>query len=197
MLAEARELSAELDEPVLEAWTWFFQGLTETFAGAIGPGREYLEASRALHHDLGIRTGEARSITVLGIGFVMANEPARAKELLEAALTIYVAEEDQWGQGCCHTYLGMIADSGATDPSRATSHYRKAVDFLRPLRDAAVLPAALIGQAGVLGRRDPANALKVAAAASALRARVGGEFTPLRSSAPGAHPASGRGCARR
>jgi predicted ATPase/DNA-binding CsgD family transcriptional regulator len=179
VLAQARELSAELDEPVLEAWTWFFQGLTETFAGAIGPGREHLEASRALHHDLGIRIGEARSITVLGISFVMTNETARAKELLDAALAIYVAEEDHWGQGSCHTFLGMIAESSATDPSRATSHYRKAVDFLRPFRDATVLPVALIGQAGVLGRRDPANALKVAAAASALRARVGGELTPF------------------
>ena len=40
-------------------------------------------------------------------------------------------------------------------------------------------PAALIGQAGVLGRRDPATALRVAAAASAIRARVGGEFAPF------------------
>jgi non-specific serine/threonine protein kinase len=174
VLAEARELSTELDEPVLDAWTLFFQGLTEIFAGAIEPGRELLQASRALHHELGIRIGEGRSIAVLGISFVMANEPARAKELLAAALSIYVAEEDHWGQGTCHTFLGMVAD----DPSSATSHYRKAVDFLRPFRDATVLPAALIGQAGVLGRRDPANALEVAAAASAMRARIGGDFVP-------------------
>jgi DNA-binding NarL/FixJ family response regulator len=37
---------------------------------------------------------------------------------------------------------------------------------------------ALIGQAGVLARRDPATGLRVAAAASAVRARVGGEFQP-------------------
>ncbi len=46
-------------------------------------------------------------------------------------------------------------------------------------RDATLLPVALIGQAGVLARRDPATALKVAAAASAIRARVGGEFAPF------------------
>jgi DNA-binding CsgD family transcriptional regulator/tetratricopeptide (TPR) repeat protein len=179
VLAEARELNFELDEPVLEAWTRFFQGLNETLAGAIESAREHLEASRSLHHDLGIRIGEARSIAALGMTFEMANEPAHAKELLEAALSMYVAEEDRWGQGQCHTFLGMIAESIATDPSSATSHYRKAVDSLRPSRDATLLPVALIGQAGVLGRRDPANALKVAAAASAIRARVGGEFAPF------------------
>jgi len=65
------------------------------------------------------------------------------------------------------------------DPARATTHYRKAVDLLRPSRDATLLPVALIGQASVLARRDPANALRVAAAAVAIRARVGGEFPPF------------------
>ena len=175
VLADARELSAEFEEPVLEAWIAFFQGLTETLDGAIEPGREHLQASRALHHELGIRIGEARSIAVLGGTFVMAGETAPGKELLEAALSICAGEEDQWGQGQAHTFLGMIA----TDPAGATSHYRKAVGFLRPSRDATLLPVALIGQAGVLAGRDPASALRVAAAASAIRARVGGEFAPF------------------
>jgi non-specific serine/threonine protein kinase len=164
---------------VLEAWTRFFQGMTETFAGAIAAGREHLEASRALHHELGIRIGEGRSIAVLGVSFVMAEDTARAKELFETALSIYIAENDRWGQGTCHTFLGMIAASNAPDTSSPTSHYRKAVEFLRPLRDATVLPVALIGQAEVVGRREPATALKVAAAASAIRARVGGDFAPF------------------
>jgi DNA-binding CsgD family transcriptional regulator len=110
---------------------------------------------------------------------VMADEPARAQELLEAALSMYVAEQDRWGQGQCHTFLGVIAESRAPDPSSATAHYRAAVDFLRPSRDATLLPVALICQAGVLGRRDPANAVRVVAAACAVRARVGGEFAPF------------------
>ena len=178
-LAEARELNARLDEPVLEAWIRFFQGLADTLAGAVEPGREHLEASRALHQELGIRIGEARSLAVLGMTFVVANQTARAKELLDAALSIYLAEDDAWGQGQCHTFLGMIAESTAPDPAVATSHYQQAVDCLRPSRDATLLPVALIGQAGVLVRRDPASALEVTAAASAIRARVGGEFAPF------------------
>jgi predicted ATPase/DNA-binding CsgD family transcriptional regulator len=178
-LAAARELNAELDEPVLEAWTRFFQGLAETLSGEIEAGREHLEASRALHRELGIPTGEARSTAVLGSSFVMTDEPARAKDLLEAALAICVSQRDRWGQGHAHTFLGMLAESTPTGPSDATSHYRQAVELLRPFRDATLLPAALIGQATVLEPRDPASALMVTAAASGIRARVGGEFAPF------------------
>jgi predicted ATPase/DNA-binding CsgD family transcriptional regulator len=179
VLAEASELCAELDEPALEAWLRFFQGLTETFAGEVGPGREHLEAARALHRRLGIRIGEGRATAVLGLGFLVAGDPGRARELMEAALAIYVAEEDRWGQGTCHAFLGMLAHSAAPDGARATAHYRMAVDLLRPSRDATVLPVALVGQAVVLARRNPARALRVAAAASAIRARVGGDFAPF------------------
>jgi predicted ATPase/DNA-binding CsgD family transcriptional regulator len=179
LLAGASELCDDLDEPVLEAWTRFFQGLTETLSGAIEPARGHLEASRALHRELGIRIGEARSIAVLGMTLVMAGDTARAKNLLDEALSVYVAEADRWGQGQCHIWLGRIAELNAPDPSAATSHYRQAVECLRPSRDATLLPVALVGQAGVLEHRDPARALKVAAAACAMRARVGGDFPPL------------------
>ena len=178
VLADARELSSELDERALEAWARLFQGLTEMLAGAIAPAREHLEASRGLHRELGIRLGEARSLALLGDTFVMANEVVRANELLEAALAVYVAEGDEWGQGQCHTFLGMNAEATGIDPARATSHYRQAVELLRPFRDATLLPVALLGQASVLAPRDPKRALKVAAAASAARDRVGGEFAP-------------------
>jgi predicted ATPase/DNA-binding CsgD family transcriptional regulator len=177
VLAEARELSAELDEPVLEAWTHYFLGWTETLAGALESGREHLQASRALHRELGIRFGELRSMMVLGVNFAMANETARAKELLEDALPICVAEDDRWGQGACHAFLGMATED--SDPSVATAHYRQAVGFLRPSRDATLLPVVLVCQAGVLVRRDPADALEVAGAAAAIRARIGGEFQPI------------------
>ncbi|MEY2513317.1 MAG: hypothetical protein QOJ89_675, partial [bacterium] len=171
--AEALELGAELDEPALEAWTRFYQGLAATFAGDLEPAREHLAASRSLHGRAGVRTGEARAMGVLGLTFLMAGEDAPAKELLEQALSIYFATEDRWGQGQCHTFLGMVA-AAAANPSLATSHYRRAVEFLRPSRDATLLPVALIGQAGVVCDRDPARALTIAAAASAIRERAGG-----------------------
>jgi predicted ATPase/DNA-binding CsgD family transcriptional regulator len=179
ILAQARELSTRLADPVLEAWTRFFQGLWATLSGAVDVGREHLTASRDLHHELGIRIGEGRALSVLGMSYVMAGDIDRAEELIESALELYVAEGDRWGQGACHMWLGMIAESSGSDPAFASDHYRKAVDFLRPSRDASLLPVAMIGQAGVIARGRPEDALKVAAAALALRARVGGEFPPF------------------
>ncbi len=179
LLAEGRELSAQLNEPVLEAWTAWFQGVTEITHGQPEAGREHLERSLALHRRLGIRIGEARALAGLAGTYLFADQPARAKDLHEEALSIFVDEQSLWGQGMCHTFLGIIAEATAPDPSRASSHYRKAVELLRPSQDATLLPVALVGQASVLVRRDPATAMKVLAAACAIRSRAGGAFQPI------------------
>jgi non-specific serine/threonine protein kinase len=176
---EARELGAELGERELEGHAVFFLGLTATLGGAIGPARAHLEASRKLHHEADHRVGEACSIAALGLTYAMTDETARARELVEHALAMQVAEGFRWGQGQAHLYLGIIADSAGIDPRLTASHFRQAVDCLHPYRDVTLLPVALVGQAGVLARRDPARAHRVAAAAWAMRARVGGAFAPF------------------
>jgi non-specific serine/threonine protein kinase len=179
LLAEGRELGAQLNEPALEAWTAWFQGVTEITYGKPEAGREHLERSLALHRRLGTRIGEARALAGLAGTYLFADEPARAKELHEGALSIFVDEQNLWGQGMCHAFLGIIAEATAPDPRTASAHYRKAVELLRPSQDATLLPVALVGQASVLVQRDPATAVKVLAAASALRARAGGTFQPV------------------
>ncbi|HUR84366.1 MAG TPA: LuxR C-terminal-related transcriptional regulator [Solirubrobacteraceae bacterium] len=179
LLEEARALAVELGAPELEGWARFFLGLNDTLGGEIEQAREHLEASRALHHGLGVGLGEARAIAVLGLTYVIEDEPVRARQLVERALPMYAALGDRWGQGHCHVYLGIIAESEGADPRQLTAHHRQAVDFLRPFRDGALLPVALIGQARVIARDDPARALRIAAAASAIRARVGGDFAPF------------------
>jgi non-specific serine/threonine protein kinase len=72
----------------------------------------------------------------------------------------------------------MVADA-KSDPPGATARYRQAVESLRRFHDPALLPVALALQAGVIARRDPERALRVVAAASALRAHGGGEFPPI------------------
>jgi predicted ATPase len=178
-LADARRLSAELGEQELEGWAHFFLGLTETFQGTIEPAREHLEAARELHGAIGVRSGWARATAVLGLTYLIAGEAARARDLVEQALAVDVAEDDDWGQGHCHVYLGIIAESTATHSEAVTSHYREALDRLRRYRGGPLLPAALIGQAGVLVPRDPARALRVVAAAYSIRDRAGAEFAPF------------------
>lgn len=176
---EARQLSAELGDRALEGWAWIFQGLSATFSGALAAGRAALTQAVMLHRQTDVRNGEAKAIAVLGLIELLTGQPARAKELVEDALAIQVASGDLWSQGQCHTYLGMIAETSGADLSRATSHYRQAVEALRPFRDGSLLPVALALQGGLLARRDPVRALKVIAAAFATRARVGGQFAPV------------------
>ena len=177
-LVQARELCGELGERALEGWALFFHGLTETLEGQIKSARAHLGASRALHRQCGVRIGEARATAALGLTFLMTNESTRGRELVEEALSICIAEQDRFGQGQCHLYLGIIAESTEADASRATQHCRQAIELMRPFRG-PLLPVALVIQAAVIARRDPAKALQVAAAAAAFRARVGGEFAPF------------------
>jgi non-specific serine/threonine protein kinase len=179
VLAEAYELSVELDEPLLQAWVRFFQGLAEALEGSTEAARGHLEESRALHRELGIAAGESRATAVLALAALAAGEVEHAKELAEGALAMYEAGDDRWGQGQAHVLLGMVADATGRDPSIASGHYRTAVHRLRSSRDATLLPVALIGQAELLARRDPAKALELAAAATSIRTRVGGGFPPV------------------
>jgi DNA-binding CsgD family transcriptional regulator len=177
-LSEARALTADLGEQALEGWVWIFQGLVEVFAGSAERAREHFEEGRRLHLEAGVRAGEARSTAAIGLTFMLENDSSRARQLVEEGLGIAVAANDRFGEGQAHTYLGMIFESSG-DQRSATSHYRAALDRLRPYRGAPLVPFALVGQAGVLAHRDPANAVRVAAAAWALRIRVGGELPPL------------------
>jgi non-specific serine/threonine protein kinase len=177
-LTEARRLGAELGESVLEGWCRMFEGLVEVFGGSTQRARAHFEEGRRLHHEFRVQAGEARSTAAIGLTFMLENESPGALKLVQEGLGMAIAAEDRFGQGQCHTYLGMIAQSNG-DERAATAHYRSAVGCLRPHRDVTLLPMALLGQAGVLARRDPATAIRVAAAASAVRARVGGEFPPL------------------
>jgi predicted ATPase/DNA-binding CsgD family transcriptional regulator len=179
VLGEARELSAELGREDLEGWSAFFQGLTNALGDMVESATPLLKASRELHRRGGSRIGEAVATAALGLTRMSAGDPETARELVEEALSIQVAERYHWGQGQAHLYLGLIADSDGPDLERATAHFRDTVDVLRRYRDPNLLTMALVGQAGVLGRRDPETALAVAAAAFTAREKVGGGFPPV------------------
>lgn len=179
VLGEARELSAELGAADLEGWATFFEGLTNALGGMVEPATPLLEASRGLHRRGGSRIGEGVSTAALGLTRMTAGDLETARELGEEALAIQRTEGYRWGEGQAHLYLGLIAMTGGTALERATAHFRDAVEVLRRYRDPNLLTMALIGQAGVLGRRDPEKALAVAAAAFSARVTVGGAFPPV------------------
>lgn len=177
-LDEARALLEALDEPGLDAWLDFFTGLALTFSGSV-EGRVHLQRSRDSHRELGNATGEVRALNVLGFSHMAQAEFEAAKPLCEEALEIAAAADDRFGEGQANLGLGTIALLGADGRESASTHFRRVVELLVPLRESILLPAALVGQADVLSRSDPARALRVAAAGSGLRSRGGGEFNPF------------------
>jgi predicted ATPase/DNA-binding CsgD family transcriptional regulator len=178
-LERARELCAALGQERLEAWALLMHGLMETLEGHPEPGRERLEASRALHRRCGVRMGEARATAALGLAHFIGGDHVRGRELVEEALSVHETVDDDWGRGQGHLYLGIIAATTGPDPSRATPHLRRAVELLRQFHGGPLLPVALVEQAGVHARREPARALRVASAAAAIRARTGGVYAPF------------------
>jgi non-specific serine/threonine protein kinase len=175
-LGNALELSRRLGDERLEAWCLFTEGLTEALEGDAAPAREHLSASCDLHRRCGSRIGEARATSAIGLTYMMEGRHSRARELVDEALAINDAVDDDWGRGQCHLYLGIIGTATGAGPLWQTRQFRRAVELLRPFLGGPLLPVALAEQAGVLARRDPHRALKVAAAAAALRAGSGGEF---------------------
>jgi predicted ATPase/DNA-binding CsgD family transcriptional regulator len=178
LLTKAAELSVELGERRVEATARTFLGLHQVFAGAPDQARGHLAAARVIQQETGDLIGEGRSTAALGFSYFMGGEQARARELIESALAMDVAAQDRWSQGQANLYLGILAGSSA-DPQAASSYFREAIECQRPYGDPTLLPVALIGQASVMTRRDPATALQVVAAAWAVRARSGGEFAPF------------------
>ena len=114
------------------------------------------------------------ALATLGLTFLITGEPARARELLEQALAIQTAAGYPWGEGQARLYLG-IDDRNDRSTSRFASLPPR-VECFQHYRDTNLLANALIGQAGLIARRDPAVALRVTAAAVSVRVRVHGDF---------------------
>jgi non-specific serine/threonine protein kinase len=178
LMAAAAEMSVELGERGVEGTAHWFVGLHQMFGGAPDKARGHLATARAIQQETGDLLGEARTTAALGLTFTMDGEPARAQELLEVALAIGLATQDRWSQGQANLYLGILAES-STDSQGASASFREAVECLQPYRDSTLLPVALVGQASVMAGRDAETALRVVAAAFAVRARNGGEFAPF------------------
>jgi len=176
-LEEAVTLGERVGEPGIVAWAHFFAGLSRLFLGRGEEAHDRFLAAREGHRATGNRFGETRAAVGLCAVAATSGDLLAARRRGEEARALGAASGDGWGQGAAHTWLGLIAEQSG-DPAGATRHLRRAVELLTPSRDTTLLPMALCGQAAVLAASDPARAIRVAAAATALRERVGGRFPP-------------------
>jgi predicted ATPase len=185
LMTEAATFGDKLGDRAVEATAHWFLGLHQVFGdgndkapGQAAAARAHLATARAIQQKIGSRRGEGRSTAVLGLTYLIDDEPARARLLLDAALAIGLEAQDRWSQGQANLYLGVLAESSA-DPQSASSYFREAIECFHPYHDSTLLPVALVGQASVIAERDPETALKIVAAAWAVRTRNGGEFAPF------------------
>jgi DNA-binding CsgD family transcriptional regulator len=135
--------------------------------------RSYLDSRSTRSRDWSISPW-SRAASTLALTFLITDERARARELLEQALAIHTAAGYLWGEGQTRLYLGATIE--ATDQQAASRHYLRAIECFQHYRDTNLLANALIGQAGLIAGRDPAVALRVTAAAVSVRVRVHGNF---------------------
>jgi len=123
---------------------------------------------------IGDGCGAGRSTAALGIVAFFRGDLPRATGLLQQALATLTAEGDRWGQGLCHTYLGLTAKQSRNMPA-AEQHLLAGIGLLAQLRDVAILGRALAALAAVELTRAPRRALVLAAAATA-RSGAGGRY---------------------
>jgi predicted ATPase/DNA-binding CsgD family transcriptional regulator len=174
---EAREVAAALGDPGLEGYAALYHGLTQVLNMEIDAARADLRAARELHRTARTLPGEAMAVASLGLTSLMEGDRTSARESLEQAVEMQREAGYRWGEGLASLYLGVTL--AEADPAAAGRCYRHAVECFLPYRDTTLLPYALMGEAGLLAERDPATALRITAAAWAVRVRVGGSIPPL------------------
>jgi predicted ATPase/DNA-binding CsgD family transcriptional regulator len=178
LLEEARDISRASGAAEPLAWATWTLGVAGFLGEDPTAAQRSLMESRDMFVALGNRTGTGRATASLGTVQFLRGELDLARATLAEALAIAEEAFDPFGQGLCHLYLGLAASRAGEHP-RADEHLRSAVRLLSELGDNTLLTFALAGIALNLGRSDRRRALRLAAAATALRGWIGGGFAPF------------------
>jgi predicted ATPase/class 3 adenylate cyclase len=142
--------------------------------GAMALGRE----SSAIAREIGDDAMAARSIQMEGYGAFMLGDLDTARPLLDEGLERAIRTGDRFGIGGAHHTVGQVARLQGR-LGDATDHYRQAIQILHELGDEASLTEPLQGLAAVsVATGDPARGVRILAANSAIRERLGGGPPP-------------------
>jgi len=176
VLAEALSLAACSESPGIEPLARFLLGVSLFLSARLDEAELELARAAELYGALSDRCGSGRSSATLGVVAFFRSDWQAATDMLERALATLTAEDDQWGEGLCHTYLGLSArEAGRFDA--AERHLLRAMERLAPVRDVAILGIALAAYGALELPRAPRRALVLAAAAAA-RDGAGGRYAP-------------------
>lgn len=177
-LTEAHAASQRLKLAQLEGWSAYFLGVAGFLSQDAASGRAWLSRSTAVFASTDDRLGLARATISSGTVQFLAGALDAADARLREGLAMATAIDDSWGQGLCHTYLGMAAHRRGDDRS-AVDHLGRAVSLLGRVGDITIMTIALAGLAISGHPRDRVAAVRLASAARVTRERIGGAFAPL------------------
>lgn len=153
-------------------------GLIARDQGNVKAAEERLQGSLELWHELGDRVGIGWTLTALGMAARVAGRGETARSRLERSLLLWRELGDRQNTAnVLGTLAALARDAGEFD--RAGALLRESLQILQEVGDRRGIAFALEGFAVLCGkRRQSARALVLAAAAGALRERIGAPAPP-------------------
>jgi non-specific serine/threonine protein kinase len=152
----------------------YYQGIARCLGKDTEGSAQSSRAAFDLYTKLDDAAGCSRSIGILGMASVWAHRNEEAIEILDEALALAKDADDSWAEGQILTYLG-IAESNLGRPTVGRARLLEATDAFARVGDIAIRAVALARLAALTVRRDPAAAVR-AAAATTRREGAGGRF---------------------
>jgi predicted ATPase/DNA-binding CsgD family transcriptional regulator len=175
LLAEAIEIARALDEPGILACALHYLGISGMLARNLDAAGTHLAESIALFRELGQQQGVGRGLGILGFVRLYQGQRDAAEHVFEEALAIVEALDDAWGVGQSSLGVGLTAKSRG-DTGVAIARLSRAILSLVTAGDATILGVAVSTLAGLTFEDEPRRAVRFAAATTAFRARIGGEY---------------------
>jgi non-specific serine/threonine protein kinase len=177
LLSMAAQLADQLEEPGILAAAAQYRGISGMLSRELDSAAQDLEHSIELFRELGQRQGVGRGLGILGFVHLYRGDPATANRIFEEALATVQEGDDSWGVGQVSLGLGLTAKASGKKHT-AIEHLHRAVASLSAAGDATILGVALSTLAGLTFEENPHRALRLAGAAVAFRARIGGAYPP-------------------
>ncbi len=177
LLTAAAELAQQLGQPGILAAALQYRGISGMLSRDLGAAAQDLDHSIELFHELKQAQGVGRGLGILGFVHLYRGDPGAATRIFEDALAQVQEGNDSWGVGQVSLGLGLTAKANGNNGT-AIEHLHRAAVSLVAAKDHTILGVALSTLAGLTFDQSPRRALRLAGAATAFRARIGGAYPP-------------------
>ena len=161
------------------AWAAYYCGVAAILGGSHSQAQSWLEESSRLFTSYGNRFGLCRVAASTGqLLVVSGGDRAEARMLLEEELATADELGEPWSRGHAHVFLAAL-DLRAGRTAAAARHAASAAGQFTVGQDLVMISIALAFLARALADRDPHRAVRLAAAASAMQARIGSQLNEV------------------